>query len=87
MTEPKPQIVVCLGSSCFAKGNNRIVELTEQYLCDHGYQNDADVRLSGSLCQEHCSEGPNVMIDNVFYSQVDSGVMLDILKKVLPPKH
>ena len=68
----KPKIVVCLGSSCFARGNEENI--------------DVDVELSGTLCQGRCAEGPNVIVDGKIYSKVDPGVMLDILRRTLPPR-
>ena len=45
-----------------------------------------DVELSGTLCQGRCAEGPNVIVDGKIYSKVDPGVMLDILRRTLPPR-
>ncbi len=77
----KTKIVVCMGSSCFSRGNGDLVELIENYINANGLQKDVEVEISGTLCEDHCSEGPNVMINDVRYSQVDTGVMLDLLKK------
>ena len=82
----RPKIVVCLGSSCFSRGNGDLIELIESYLKTNGVQDDVDVELSGTLCQDHCSEGPNVMIDGVFYHHVDTGVMLDLLNEHVKQK-
>lgn len=82
----KPKIVVCLGSSCFSRGNENIVQVIERYLIQNGLEDEVDVELSGTLCRERCSEGPNVMIDEVLYSHVEPGVMQDLLKRFLPPK-
>ena len=82
----KPKIVICLGSSCFARGNGENIKVVEDYLTANSYRDEVDVELSGTLCQERCSDGPNVIIDGKFYSKVDPGVMLDLLKKVLPPR-
>ncbi len=77
----KNKIVVCMGSSCFSRGNGDLVELIENYLAANDLQKDVEVELSGTLCQEHCAEGPNVMINDVRYAHVDTGVMLDLLKE------
>ncbi len=82
----KPKIVVCLGSSCFARGNEENIRVVEDYLKQNSYQDDVDVELSGTLCQGCCSEGPNVIVDGKLYSKVEPGVMLDILKRTLPPR-
>ena len=82
----KPKIVICLGSSCFARGNEENIKVVEDYLTRNSYQDEVDVGLSGTLCQGKCADGPNVIINGEFYSKIDPGVMLDLLKKLLPPR-
>ena len=78
----KPKIVICLGSSCFARGNEENIRVVEAYLAENSYRDEVEVELSGTLCQARCADGPNV----VTYSKVDPGVMLDLLRKTLPPR-
>lgn len=80
----KPKIVICIGSSCFSRGNAKNVEVAEQYLKDHGLEDEVDVDLSGGLCEGMCAEGPNVIIDGKVYNHVDAGVMLDLMKALFP---
>ncbi len=82
----KPKIVICLGSSCFARGNEENIRVVEAYLKENSYEDDVDVELSGTLCQGRCAEGPNVVIDGRLYSKVDPGVMLELLRELLPPR-
>ena len=82
----KPKIVVCLGSSCFARGHEENIRVVEAYLKENSYQDDVDVELSGTLCQGRCADGPNVIVDGKIYSKVEPGVMLDILRQTLPPR-
>jgi len=53
-------VVVCLGSSCFARGNAQNLAAIEAYLANHGLQNS--VRLTGCLCQDECKCGPNLVV-------------------------
>ena len=76
-----PEIVVCMGSSCFARGNREHLRIIEAYLAEQGLQ--AEVRLSGSRCEERCADGPNLRINGVLYSGVDAGMVLDLLKREL----
>lgn len=80
----KPKICICLGSSCFARGNAKNVDVTEKFLEDHGLKDDVDVELMGGLCEGHCAEGPNVRIEGQLYGHVDTGVMLDLLNQLFP---
>ncbi len=82
----KPRIVICIGSSCFSRGNTKNVETAEKYLEENGYKDEVDVDLSGSLCQGRCADGPIVVIDDRVYTKVDTGLMLDLLRQTLPPK-
>ena len=82
----KPRIVICIGSSCFSRGNTKNVETAEKYLEENGYKDEVDVDLSGSRCQGRCADGPIVVIDDRVYTKVDTGLMLDLLRQTLPPK-
>lgn len=70
-------IVICMGSSCFARGNRKNLELVERFLLEHGL--DIPVRLAGSRCENACQEGPNISINGVMYHQVDAGALIDLL--------
>ncbi len=78
----KPEITICLGSSCFARGNERNLELIEEYLSSHHLADEVDLRLGCSLCQGKCASGPNVTINGVTYGGVDPGMMLELLKNL-----
>ena len=54
------EIVVCLGSSCFARGNSENLAMINAYVQSRGLV--ASVRLTGRLCQDECNQGPNLMI-------------------------
>ncbi len=83
----KPKIIICIGSSCFSRGNTKNVEIAEKYLEENGYRDEVDLDLSGSLCQGRCADGPIVLINDRVYNKVDTGLMLDLLQQVLPPKN
>nr|WP_281281252.1 (2Fe-2S) ferredoxin domain-containing protein [Pontiella desulfatans] len=71
-------IVICMGSSCFARGNRDHLELIENYL--HGNRIDAEVRFSGCRCRGECGRGPNLEINGNLYHEVDTGTLLDLLE-------
>ncbi|MGN0853176.1 MAG: (2Fe-2S) ferredoxin domain-containing protein [Kiritimatiellia bacterium] len=75
----KPKIVICMGSSCFARGNEKNLAFCEKYLADRGLQDEVDCELSGSLCTGACAAGPIVVADGKTYTHVDTGVMKDLL--------
>ena len=67
----KPNIVICMGSSCFARGNEKTVEACESFLAERGLKDEVDVDLGASLCTGHCAEGPVVVVDGKVYTHVD----------------
>ena len=75
-----------MGSSCFARGNEKTVEAYESFLAERGLKDEIDVDLGASLCTGHCAEGPVVVVDGKVYTHVDPLVMRDILEKIFPKK-
>ena len=75
-------IVICMGSSCFARGNARNVELAEAFLDAHP-EIEARVDLRGGLCCDRCSDGPNVVVDGVVHTRVDEPAMRALLDGLL----
>jgi NADH:ubiquinone oxidoreductase subunit E len=72
------EIVVCLGSSCFARGNSDNLAMLNQYVLNNGLK--ASVRLTGRLCQDECKQGPNLMIDGVLHHGVTMARLRDLLQ-------
>ena len=80
----KPTITICMGSSCFARGNEKNVALCEEFLAERGLRDEIDVELGASLCTGSCAQGPIVIVDGKTYTNVDSGVMRDIRERTFP---
>ncbi len=72
-------ITICLGSSCYARGNNILLDLVRQFLSDNGLEDK--VILKGELCSTHCSCGPNIRIGDVLISELDEQKVLSELIK------
>lgn len=66
--EEPVEIVVCLGSSCFARGNSEHLSAIKDFVQAHGL--NASIRLSGRLCQDFCKQGPNISIRGQIHHQV-----------------
>lgn len=71
----KHSIVICMGSSCFARGNKRNLQIIEEYLQKH----EIDCALSGRGCIGKCKSGPNLSIDGENFERVDSESLIDLL--------
>ena len=55
------QIKICLGSSCYSRGNNVHLEVIKKYIAENHLE--AEISFSGHLCEELCSSGPILRID------------------------
>lgn len=74
----KIAISICMGSSCYSRGNKRVKEVVEEYISANKLEDRIDFR--GDLCCGMCGEGPNISVDGVVYHYVDEEVILDILE-------
>ncbi len=83
MDDDKKQcrIVVCMGSSCFSRGNNKNLEVIKDYIRRNNL--NCSVNVSGNLCEDKCSKGPNVKINERLYSEVEPNMLLEILNHTL----
>ncbi len=75
--EPRVEMSVCMGSSCFARGNRAIVLALQEAVAREGL--GGRVRLCGTRCAGHCRRGPNITVDGVVHHEVDAGTVLDLL--------
>ena len=80
----KIKMVICIGSSCFARGNAENVHITEEFLAKRGLSDEVDIDLSGGLCTGNCADGPIVIVNDKVYRHVERGVMQDILNQYFP---
>lgn len=78
------KIKICIGSSCFARGNAANVDVAEKFLKQRGLRDDVDVDLSGGLCTGNCADGPIVTVDGKIHTHVTRERMLEILKEIFP---
>jgi NADH:ubiquinone oxidoreductase subunit E len=74
------EIVVCLGSSCFARGNSENLAIINQYVQSHAL--NVSVHLTGKLCQDQCKQGPNLIIDGKVHHNVTSAGLREVLQRL-----
>lgn len=75
----KINITVCMGSSCFARGNQQNLAFIEAFVKAHDL--DADIDIAGTRCENNCAKGPNVIINGVEYNGVNEEKLEEILMK------
>ena len=80
----KLNITVCMGSSCFARGNASNLEFIENYIKENGLE--AEIDLAGSRCEGKCVTGPNVIINGIEYTEVDEKKLKQTLDELVKVK-
>lgn len=73
------ELVICLGSSCFARGNKKILESIQQYIKDNKLE--GQVKFRGNHCFGKCNKGPVLKIGENIYEQVNGENLKEILAK------
>lgn len=68
---------ICLGSSCFSRGNKEVVHFIREYLRKNHLEDR--VIFKGVRCLGHCSNGPNLVING----KVIEGIGLVRAEKIL----
>jgi NADH:ubiquinone oxidoreductase subunit E len=78
--EDAREIEVCLGSSCFARGNAQNLSAIEAFLSNHGL---ADTfRVTGRLCKDQCKLGPNLTVCGEEQHDVNAARLRTALQKL-----
>ncbi len=77
----KVTVELCMGSSCFARGNSQALANLESYISENNLEDH--VELIGHLCLGACSTGPNLKVGDVSYSGVDPDCVVDLLAEAL----
>ncbi len=72
---------ICLGSSCFSRGNKEVVSFIRDYLKKNHLEDK--VVFKGARCMGHCSNGPNLRIGDVINEEVTLSKIEGILEKEL----
>ena len=78
--EAGTKIEICMGSSCFHRGNKRNLDLVQKFIQEKGL--DGRVVVSGRLCQARCASGPVVKIGDKIHTHVDENALLGLLEEL-----
>lgn len=82
-SEQVAEIVVCLGSSCFARGNAQNLAIIEEHILKQGLK--ARVAVTGKLCQDQCKLGPNVSLCGELHHEVTPTKLRELLRQLALP--
>ena len=81
METPEACITICMGSSCFSRGNNINAQSLERFLAEHDLTDKVEVR--GCLCEGQCKHGPNIRINDELLQGVEPEMLFDLLQHKL----
>jgi NADH:ubiquinone oxidoreductase subunit E len=79
MAPLRKEIRICMGSSCFSRGNRNTLGMIQHYLREHQLEND--VVLKGNHCFDNCSEGPTLRIGGRIYTHVSAENIAEIMER------
>ena len=75
--DKKIVISLCMGSSCFSRGNVKNLEALKEYINENNLNDQ--VEFKGSLCEGLCKQGPNIQIDGQTYNNVDPASLVTLM--------
>ena len=78
------EIKICMGSACFAKGNLENLEYIKSYIEENNL--DSEITIVGALCENKCSEGPRIIVNEKEYTNVTKEKIKEVLdsyKKIM----
>lgn len=75
------EMQICLGSSCFSRGNKEVVAFIKDYLKSNHLEDR--VVFKGARCMGLCSNGPNLRINGEAVEGVTLAKIEGILEKEL----
>lgn len=74
------EITICLGSSCFARGNKQSVRIISDYLKEHNLEDK--VLFHGEHCMGKCEKGPIIKVNDKIYENIMPDDLNDFLNKI-----
>ncbi len=74
----KIEMQICLGSSCFSRGNREVVAFIREYLRKNHLEDKIVFR--GARCMNLCSNGPNLKINEKIIEEISLSKIENILE-------
>jgi NADH-quinone oxidoreductase subunit G len=73
----KTKVSVCLGTNCYLKGSQEVLNTLLYHVQATGLENQIDVRAA--FCMEECEHGPNAMVDGEHVHQCLAANIIELL--------
>lgn len=77
-------ITVCVGSSCYVRGSDKVAETFERLIAQENLA--GKVELIGSFCMDACSMGVSVRVADQVYRGVNPAAAEEFFYKEIAPK-
>ena len=74
------EIKICMGSACFAKGNQENLQYIKNFIDENNL--NAEITIIGALCENRCEIGPRIYIDEKEYTKVTPSELSVILEEL-----
>ena len=74
------EIKICMGSSCYARGNDENIETLENYINEH--KEDSKIELIGLRCTNKCEKGQIIIINGKEYCNISYLELKKILEEL-----
>ncbi len=74
-------IEICMGSSCFARGNRETLEILENLIKEGCFEKE--ITLTGRLCMNRCSCGPHILINGDSHDLVAPEGVIEVVNRYL----
>lgn len=71
-------IKVCLGSSCYVRGNDKTLAFLEDYISKN--KKDVTIELLGCRCSNACQDGPSIFINDKRYGHLNQEELTNLLE-------
>lgn len=76
-------LYVCIGSACFVKGSEKIIERLKQHISEKSL--DININLKGSFCLDNCSHGVIIKVgDRIFKNLNPNNIDERLETEILP---
>ena len=76
--QQKSQVSVCVGTNCFLRGSQHVLQDLLQHVEDNNLHDQ--VAVTGSFCFERCGQGPNVMVNGQLHCGCTAAQVTEKLK-------
>jgi len=74
-------ITICLGSSCFARGNKEIIQIVKSFIKMNKMEDK--IEFKGAHCFGECNKGPSIKINQKTFHSVSENNIFEILEENL----